>query len=123
MRKSESRVKTSPAVSISDSRTRHASASDMGRAGPDLSSFAKTFPIFGIVGQIFGQAFHRAGKVARQVVTRDCAGRRLFVQTLFEAFSHQPGFRYPPRPGLLAELSEEMVGQFHRNRAHDPRVI
>src|SRR5207244_2716297 len=40
------------------------------------SSLAKTVHVFRIVGQIFGQPFDRAGKVVRQVVTRDCAGRQ-----------------------------------------------
>ena len=100
MRKSESRVKTSPAPSSSDSRTRQA-----------------------IAGQIFGQALQRTGKVARQVVTRDCAGRRLLVQILFEAFPHKPGFRHPPRLGLSSELRVELIGQLHRDRSHDLRVI
>src|ERR1039457_6676646 len=74
------------------------------RAGPDLSSLAKTFHVFRIVSQIFGQALHRTGKVARQVVTRAGAGRRFLVQTLYETFPHQRGFRHPPRLGLAREL-------------------
>src|ERR1039457_2841132 len=57
------------------------------RAGPDPSSPAKTFHVLRIVGQIPGQALHRTGKVARHVVTRDRAGRRLLVQGTFETFS------------------------------------
>src|ERR1035437_8795445 len=93
------------------------------RAGPDLSSLAKTFHVFRIVGQIFGQPLHRAGKVARQVVTRDCSGQRLLVQALFEAFPHQPGFRHPPRLGLSTELSEELIRQLHRDRSHAHSVM
>jgi len=78
-----------------------------------LSSPAETLHVFRIVGQIFGQALHRPGKVARQVVTRDFAGRRLLVQTLFKAFPHNPGFRHPPRLGLSTKLSEEIIGQLH----------
>src|SRR5450759_5206392 len=78
-----------------------------------LSSLAKTFHVFRIVSEIFGQALQRTGKVARQVVTRDRAGRRLLVQTLFEAFHHKRGFRHPPGLGLSSEPRVELIRQLH----------
>ena len=79
----------------------------MGRSSP-----AKIFHVFGIVGQIFGQAFHRAGKIARKIVTGRCTGWRLLVQLLFQTLPYEPGFRHSSRLRLAGELRQEIIGQF-----------
>src|ERR1700730_16478972 len=93
------------------------------RADPGLSSFAKAFHVFWIVGQVFGKAFHRTGKIAGEIVTGDVAGRSLLAERFLQSIPHELGFRHTHRPGLGRELGQEVIGQFQRNRLHSYRVI
>lgn len=52
------------------------------------------FQVVRIIGEIFGQTFHRAGNVACQIVARDSACCRLLDRFLLETFTYVVRFRH-----------------------------
>lgn len=60
------------------------------RAGRGLSSLAKAFHMVWILGEILGQTFQRAGKIAGEIVAQGCAWPELLAQRRFEAVADKP---------------------------------